>query len=81
MLGWLRTSEKRLEFVTTILGDLIAEDFVGRPDLIYGLFRQCLLAVTFPNPSTENIGITNHRPFRWLLLLTAESVGSSPSMR
>ncbi len=76
MLGWLRPGEKRLEFSTTILGDLIAEDFAERPDLVYGLLRQCLLAVTFPNPSTNNIGVRNHRPFSWLLLLTAELGGS-----
>lgn len=76
MLGWLRPATRRLEFSTTILGDLIAEDFADRLDLIYGLFRQCLLAVTFPNPSTTNIGVTSQRPFRWLLLLMANLEGT-----
>ena len=75
MLGWLRPGRRRLEFSTTILGDLIAEDFAERPDLIFGLLRQCLLSVTFPNPLTVNVGVINQRPFRWLLLLTAELDG------
>ena len=29
----------------------------------------------FPNPATDNVGIVNHRPFRWLLLLMAELDG------
>lgn len=75
MLGWLRPGERRLEFTTTILGAQIADDFADRPDLIYGLVRQCLLSVTFPNPATENIGVANHRPFSWLLRLAAELGG------
>jgi hypothetical protein len=80
MLGWLRPTGKRLEFSTTVLGDQIAEDFVGRNDLIYGLLRQCLLAVTFPNPATDNVGVANHRPFAWLLRLAA-AVGGSITRR
>lgn len=75
MLGWLRPGAKRLEFSTTILGDLVAEDFVERVDLVYGLLRECLLAVAFPNPSTDNVGVINQRPFRWLLLLSSELDG------
>lgn len=76
MLGWLRPASKRLEFSTTILGDLVAEDFADRPDLVYGLLRQCVMAITFPNPATNNVGVTNQRPFRWLLLLAAELGGA-----
>jgi len=75
MLGWMRPAGRRLEFSTTILGALVAEDFVDRPDLVYGLFRQCLMAMTFPNPTTNNVGVVNQRPFRWLLLLAAELDG------
>jgi hypothetical protein len=71
MLGWLRPAGRRLEFSTTVLGALVAEDFTDRPDLVYGLFRQCLMAITFPNPATNNVGVVNQRPFRWLLMLTA----------
>ncbi len=71
MLGWLRPGERRLEFTTTILGAQIADDFADRPDLMFGLLRQCLLAVCFPNPATENVGVVNQRPFAWLLQLTA----------
>jgi hypothetical protein len=73
MLGWLRPPlGRRLEFRNTFLGDLIAEDWVERQDLVDGLLRESLLAITFPNPAAENIGVTNQRPFRWLLLLTAQ---------
>jgi hypothetical protein len=76
MLGWLRPAKKRLEFSTTILGDLIAEDFADRPDLVHGLTRQCFMGMTFPNPATNNVGVTNLRPFRWLLMLAAELGGA-----
>jgi hypothetical protein len=50
MLGRLRPASKQHRaFTTTILGDQIADDFFGRNDLIYGLLRQCLISVTFPN--------------------------------
>jgi len=75
MLGWLRPGNQRLAFTSTLLGDLIAEDFAGRNDLTNGLFRECLLAIAFPNPATDNVGIVNHRPFRWILLLMAELDG------
>jgi hypothetical protein len=75
MLGWIRPGSQRLAFTSTLLGDLIAEDFADRSDLTNGLLRECLLAITFPNPATDNVGIVNHRPFRWLLLLIAELDG------
>lgn len=71
MLGWLRPGERRLEFTTTILGAQIADDFCDRPDLMFGLLRQCLLSVCFPNPATENVGVVSQRPFSWLLRLAA----------
>lgn len=71
MLGWLRPGERRLEFTTTILGAQIADDFSDRPDLMFGLLRQCLLSVCFPNPNTENVGVVSQRPFAWLLRLMA----------
>lgn len=76
MLGWLRPTERRLQFRTTVLGAQIAEDFRDRPDLVYGLLRQCLLGVCFPNPSTENIGVVSQRPFAWLLRLMAALGGT-----
>jgi hypothetical protein len=75
MLGWLRPADRRLAFRTTILGDLVASDFVSRPDLVDALLRECLLGITFPNPATDNVGVSNHRPFRWLLLLAAKLDG------
>ena len=76
MLGWLRPGERRLEFTTTILGAQIADDFADRPDLMFGLLRQCLLAVCFPNPATDNIGVVSQRPFVWLLRVTAALGGA-----
>jgi hypothetical protein len=75
MLGWLRPGNQRLEFRSTLLGDQIAEEFASRNDLTNGLLRECLLGITFPNPATNNVGVANQRPFRWLLLLTAELGG------
>ena len=80
MLGWLRPGSKRLEFRTTVVGDLIAIDWADRPDLAYGLFRECLMAVVFPNPCTENRGVRSQRPFRWLLLM-AEGLGGAVTKR
>ena len=76
MLGWLRPGSKRLEFWTTMLGDQVAVEFADRPDLAYGLLRQSLMSITFPNPTTNNVGVTNQRPFRWLLMLTAALGGA-----
>jgi hypothetical protein len=71
MLGWLRPGGKRLEFTTSILGAQVADDFSKHPDLLFGLVRQCLLAVCFPNPATDNVGVVSQRPFNWLIRLTA----------
>lgn len=76
MLGWMRPMGRRLQFQTTLLGDLLAEDWLERNDLVDGLMRESLLGITFPNPTTNNVGVVNSRPFRWLLLLAAELGGS-----
>ena len=75
MLGWIRPGVRRLAFRTTTLGEMVAEDLIHHPDLMSGVFRQSLLGITFPNPNTENVGVANHRPFRWLLLVSAELDG------
>jgi len=75
MLGLLRTGSRSLDFTTTILGDSLCEYSVTRPELAVGLLRQCFMSVTFPNPSTQNIGISRQRPIRWLLLLALELGG------
>jgi hypothetical protein len=69
MLGWLRPAGQRLQFSVTLLGISIAEDFVFSDELTVGLVKECLLGITFPNPSTNNVGITNQRPIKWLLQL------------
>jgi hypothetical protein len=73
-LGWLRIGERRQDLSTTFLGDAVA-DLADFPDVVNGLVRQSMLALTFPNPATDNVGVVRHRPFRWLLLLTAELGG------
>ena len=71
MLGWLRPTDQRLQFSITHLGGQIADDYSSHPDLAFGLLRECLIGVCFPNPATENLGIINQRPFKWLLQLAA----------
>ncbi len=75
MLGWIRPTERRADFRHTILGEMIGEEFVQDERLTNGLLRECLLSICFPNPATENVGITNHRPMSWLLRLAASLDG------
>lgn len=67
-LGLLRPTSKRLKFCTTTLGYSLAIDFEGH-EIAKGIAKECLLAMTFPNQTSENIGTENFRPFRWLLML------------
>ena len=62
-MGLLRPLNQRLKFCTTDLGlqSIVFEgDEIGK-----GIARECLLAMTFPNASSNNLGIVNLRPFRW----------------
>lgn len=67
-LGLLRSVDQRLKFRTTLLGQTQVLGFEGDP-IANGIIRESLLAMTFPNESSRNIGVINARPFRWLLLL------------
>jgi hypothetical protein len=76
MLGWLHHTRRRSVFVVSPLGEYIAAEY-PRPTSreVQHLATECLLAITFPNPHTENIGIRNLRPFPFLLRLMAELDG------
>lgn len=71
MLGWLRPApDSRLTFVTTLLG-MAVMDAAHDAQLRAGLIRESLLAIVFPNTTTENLGVVSQRPFSWLLQLAA----------
>lgn len=71
MFGWIRSVPgKRLLFRMTHLGlalSLDAHEF-GQ-EYRRGLIRESIIRVVFPNETTKNVGIVNHRPFSWLLRL------------
>lgn len=73
-MGLLRPMEQRLRFRTTDLGLSLAIDFEG-DEIAKGIARECLLAMTFPNSTSNSLGIVNFRPFRWLLMLISELGG------
>lgn len=72
MLGWLHPAGKRLIFQTTPLSDYICRGTARPlPTRTAALVRECLLAICFPNPNTENKGIASMRPFPFLLKVMA----------
>jgi hypothetical protein len=77
MFGWIRSiPSSRLEFRMTNLGlqlALDAPDF-GKP-FENALVRESILRVVFPNATTVNIGVTNHRPFAWMIQLANKAEG------
>ncbi len=76
MLGWLRPSPaSRLRFKVTLLGETLAFDAEQDIPLRRGIVRESLLAVVFPNETTENFGVASSRPFSWLLQLAEELGG------
>lgn len=70
MLGWIRSkSDSHSVFNLTPLGETIMHyQLSGGPE-IKGLVGESFISAVFPNPSTTNIGIINHRPFMQLLKL------------
>lgn len=73
-MGLLRPLDQRLKFRTTTLGLALSIDFEG-DEIGKGIARQCLLGMTFPNATSNSLGIVNLRPFRWLLMLIVELGG------
>lgn len=77
MFGWIRSvPSSRLEFRMTNLGlqlTLDAPDF-GKP-FETALIRESIIRVVFPNATTVNVGVANHRPFAWMIRLANKSGG------
>lgn len=71
MFGWIRsTPDSRLVFQMTHLGLTLALDAAKfGPEIRSSLIRESVLHVVFPNETTKNVGVANHRPFAWLILL------------
>ncbi len=69
MLGLLHPTETRLEFTSTILARSLIDDAADAPDCQWGLIRESLLGLTFPNPNVHQSGVLAHRPFAWTLCL------------
>lgn len=75
MLGWVHAEpDRRLQFRPTLFAQTIDSATVPLREEYKCLLREMLLAITFPNPNTENRGIVNHRPYLRTLQLLA-SVG------
>lgn len=70
-LGWFRSlPNERLRFRLTNLGRTLSHDgMIHGAAFIQGVLRESLLGVVFPNPTSENIGVVNNRPFAWILRL------------
>lgn len=73
MVGWFRSLPgNRLVFRLTNLGLTVAIDSLRYgAEVRMGLVRESLLRVVFPNTTTNNVGVTNQRPFAWLLGLAS----------
>lgn len=70
MLGWIRSSlDSHSTFSVTPLGVTIMHYQCAGGTETKGLVGESFISAVFPNPSTVNLGITNHRPFAQLLKL------------
>lgn len=70
MLGWIRSHESsHSNFKVSPLGSTITHYFSVNSHIVKGLVAESFVSVVFPNPSTINIGILNHRPFAQILKL------------
>lgn len=70
MLGWIRSSlDSHSTFIVTPLGSTVKEYYFAAGADPKGLVGESFVSAVFPNPSTVNIGILNHRPFAQLLKL------------
>lgn len=73
MFGWIRpTTESRLTFRTTLLGETVAFDAKNDRARLSALIQQSVTTIVFPNTTTENLGVISQRPFSWLLRLAAQ---------
>ncbi len=70
MIGWIRSSvDSHSTFSVTSLGTTIMHYQFAGSSKTNGLVGESFISAVFPNPSTTNVGITNHRPFAQLLKL------------
>lgn len=70
MLGWIRSSaESHSTFYVTPLGLTVMNYHITGGAETKGLVGESFISAVFPNPSTVNVGIINHRPFAQLLKL------------
>lgn len=71
MFGWIRSVPgNRLEFRMTHLGLTLTLDAPSFGQASRNaLIAESLVSVVFPNETTTNVGVTNLRPFAWLLRL------------
>ena len=72
-LGWLRSlPNERLRFRLTNFGWTLAQEGENLgSNFVQGALRESLLNVVFPNETTTNIGISNSRPYVWILRLAS----------
>lgn len=77
MFGWMRSIvDNRLDFRMTHLGLTLALDSSSMGiECRNGLIRESILGVVFPNETTTNVGVSNQRPFSWLLRLARKLDG------
>lgn len=70
MLGWVRSdADSHSKFTVTPLGQTVMHYQFSGGQQTRGLVAESFISAVFPNPSTVNVGITNHRPFTQLLKL------------
>ncbi len=70
MLGWIRSFQgSHSTFTVTPLGETLMHYHFAAGVGTKGLVAESFISAVFPNPSTVNVGIANHRPFTQLLKL------------
>lgn len=68
MLGWIRSAQdSHSTFTVTPLGSTVMHYHFSAGAQTRGLVAESFISAVFPNPSTINVGIVNHRPFAQLL--------------
>jgi hypothetical protein len=69
MLGWLHTTDHRLEFRFSDLAEYVMDkDYIP-------LLKECLVAICFPNPHVANLGVKNSRPIKRILEIASGASG------
>ena len=70
MIGWIRSAQdSHSTFTITPLGVTVMHYHFSAGSETKGLVAESFISAVFPNPSTTNVGISNHRPFAQLLKL------------